>query len=1389
MTIKVKEKYCYSIAGYGNYLKAFKISLALAISVIINLISVQVAFAQSNNNVLSFDYFSQADGLTNNQIQCIFQDKKGWIWLGTSQGLSRFDGYRFVNFLHNSEDTTSLTGNLVRVIFEDGNGNMLVGTENGGLNVYNSEKERFTHPFKNNQELRPEEVSVNTIARDSEGNLYLGTNRTLLKIDIQGHLQRITPGSDNQSQGFSGSFIRVIQFDNSGNLWLGTNNGLFVYHPDSNYVEMVSLPLFSQRSREVFEIFRDDDGMMWIGTYSNGVFIINPATKSFHHLNLKPDFERTETVRSISKGILGDYWIGTRGGLYIYSKTRGVTGFFRHDNRDNRSLANNSVLDIFHDAHGDAWIGTRGGLNLLAKSKQVFQNFSALPNDARYLNSSIIYAFWIDDKDRIWIGTEDGGINIYDPHKGKFEYLMAQAGNSNSLSQNNIKAFLDDGKGNLWIGTFWGGLDVLNLKTGKISHYQHSPNNPNSLSDNRVYALCLDNEGGIWVGTLEGVDRFNPVTKSFRHFTGLTKNFPENRQVRWISIDTDKDIWLGVGTPDWIVIYNPLNGNITQFNEHSLSFLEDSKKRYWITTLDKGIALFSKSKGALKYYNESDGLANNQALCILEDNDNNLWISTTNGLSKFDPEKEQFRNFTSRDGLRNNQFDYGAAYKASNGNLLFGGIAGFNIFNPHDILAEDLHVPLVFTDLRIFNKPVPIRDDKNATLKKSISETSHLELKYQQNVFTLEFAALDFINNTNNLYSYYLEGFDKGWNEPSTARTTTYTNLNPGDYTLRIKRILPGNPSDFDELVLKITILPPLWMTWWFRSLLILVIMVLGYYLIRFIINREKIKNELVLERIKARDLHEIDMLKLRLFTNISHEIRTPLTLILGPLEKLISKEVPDEEIQSHLALVYRNTKHLDKLINQLLDFRKMETGNLTLQLTQNDMVAVVSNVIMSFEEYAKEKQITLRFHSLKKKLVAIFDPDKVETILNNLISNALKYTEEGGIVTVNLSLIFASDEEESLTVQPEKQYIEISVKDTGKGITENNLGKIFNRFFRVESKNESDGTGIGLALVNELVKLHKGKIDVISKPGKGSKFTVHLPYETEIPEEISTTTHKEIKEDESGQTDDFDLTEEQLEESNAQLMLIVEDNQDVRYFIRSHFEPVFKIYEAKNGKEGWDMAVKIIPDVIISDILMPDVDGYEFCKRIKKDERTSHIPVLLLTALHAKEHEIEGLSCGADDYITKPFDIAILQTKIENMLQVRRLLKEKYTSELILKPSDITISSPDERFLRKAIEVVEQNISNADLDIEQFATEVGVSRMQLYRKFNALTNMTVKEFIRSIRLKRAAQLLLEKKMTVTEIAYGVGFKDLSHFRKCFHREFGMSASEYIKQNSLASMN
>lgn len=1342
---------------------AFKMKIALVALALFVLGSAVFA----GQNEISFDFFSQEDGLPNNQIQTIYQDQKGWMWFGTSQGLSRFDGYEFVNFLPSETDSLSLRGTLVRVVCEDRKGNLLVGTENGGLNVFDRALNVFHHPYENDPAFKGKEVSVNTIQEDAAGNLWLGTNTNILRIDTLGVVTPVLASEE---------FVRVVQFDQQGRLWAGTNRGVLVVNPDGLVVAPFQLPLKGEQD-EIWEIFRDADGSLWIGSYSNGAFVVDPITREIEAVMLEPAYDRTETVRSISVGAFGNYWIGTRGGLYVYHKDAGSMAFYRHDGREKSSLVNNSVLDIFHDKRGETWVGTRGGLNLLAKSKQVFHNFSAhlSGEDNQFLNSSAVYAFWIDDQDKIWIGTEDGGVNIYDPKTESFTYLMADPAKPNCISRNCIKAFQDDGRGNLWIGTFLGGIDVLNLATGQIKNYRPEAGNPGSLSDTKVWDFLLDHDGNMWVGTSAGVDRFDWNTQQFVHYPQLAGN----EQVNWIEQDSSNNLWLG--TTDEVIVYHPESKEITRFSEHSRAFLEDAAGWYWVATLDRGLAQYSSRQGALRYYNVDDGLSNNQALCILEDDSRDLWISTSNGLSKFNPITETFQNYTSKDGLRNNQFTYGAAYKSADGSLLFGGVSGFNIFNPAEIVSDGNDVPLVLTDLRVFNKKVELGVGKKAILTKSISETDHLVLRYDQNVFTLEFAALNYVNSENNLYSYYLEGFDKAWNEPSKSRTATYTNLNPDDYVLHIKRYVPGLEQNGNELQVLITVLPPYWKTIWFRLLILLVIGVLIYFLIQFFLYREKIKNELILERMKARKLHELDMLKLRFFTNISHEIRTPLTLILAPLEKMISKKLPPEDVQAHLDMMHRNARQLDRLINQLLDFRKLESGNLKLELSQGDIVRFVDGIVHSFQGYADEKGIVLRFSAVRKHLIAQFDTDKLEKILNNLLSNAFKFTGAGGKVSVNLSLVFDTSKEDMSIDKPEQKFIEITVRDTGQGISQKHASKIFNRFFQANEKEVQTGAGIGLSFVKELVKLHQGEIYVESKPGKGSRFTFRIPYEKELDELVAENIAKNT---ESNDCPEAPLNGGSVVENLAsRIMLVVEDNPDVRTLIRTHFLSKYQVLEASNGREGWSQALEVIPDVIVSDVLMPDVDGYEFCKKVKKDERTSHIPVLLLTALHSKEHEIKGLSSGADDYITKPFDLAILQTKIENMLSIRDSLKQKYSGEITLQPRNIVISSPEEKFLQKAVEVVENNIADAELDIERFAQEVGVSRMQLYRKLNALTDMTVKEFIRSVRLKRATQLIMQEKMTVSEIAYAVGFKDLSHFRKCFRQMFGMNATEYRQKH------
>jgi signal transduction histidine kinase/ligand-binding sensor domain-containing protein/DNA-binding response OmpR family regulator len=1323
-------------------------------------------------NNLNFEHYSVQQGLSNNKIHCILQDRKGWMWFGTSQGVCRFDGYRFSVFKHDSDDPTSLEGDLVRTIFEDHKGQLWIGTENGGLNKYNREKETFEHFFFHNEPAVLRNVKVTSIQDDKEGNLLICARSNLYKIENENKLIEIKPSNLLNSA----EFYKVIFFDQEGRLLIGTNLGLYVYHTDTNLAEKVKFKS-AYTNFEICTIVPEEDGTFLIGTELSGMYVFNPRTIEASQIIIDPKNERSNSVRAISKDREGHYWIGTRGGLYKYQKGIGVIAFYCNDKSEPSSLHHNSIQCIFLDRKDDVWIGTGYGVNFLDRKRQNILTYKSLNGEDRYLNNSEVYSFWLDSKGDIWTGTESGGINILNRKTGKFRYLASNKNNPNSLSSDCVKSMIQDKNGNLWIGTYLGGLNIYNLRTRDFKHFRNDPKDPTSLSNDRVWSLLRDSNNDIWIGTSSGLDKYNPLSGSFTHNPELVNN----QHVNWVAEDRDHSLW--IGCTDSLIIYNPKNREIKKFKEATISMFIDSKNKIWLTTRNQGFALFSKEKGVIRYYSEKDGLSNNQTKAILEDEDHILWISTTAGLSKFDPEKERFHNFFVKNGFLNDQYNYGAALKLPTGELVFGGISGFNIIDPRRIKSGDFSAPMIFTNIKVMDKSVRFRGGKNDILKKCISEAEEITLTYKQNSIEVEFALLEFSNVMDIQYSYFLEGLETDWKEPSYKRNAIYTNLNPGKYVLHVKRV-PGDINDIqNELVLRVIILPPISQTWWFKVLTLLTVIGIVVLLILFIKKREKLKNNVELEKLKAKKLHDLDTMKLRLYTNISHEIRTPLTLILGPLQKLKNHTIPDNEINDHVDVMLRNANHLHRLINQLLDFRKIESGNMKLNLKRGDLVSFIREIISSFSKYAEEKEIELDFHTVRDEIFVNFDDDKVAKILNNLLSNALKFTNKRGKITINISLVFDTEENNDLHSQVELRMIEISVKDTGIGISETDQQKIFDRFFQVTENSMNTGTGIGLALTKELVHLLKGSITVNSKPGEGSKFTLHIPYDDAKLSESSEGTALSGFSHEISKESNNDKTAINTVAIDQKIMLLVDDNSDVRFFLRTHFSSEYQVFEASDGLEGWEIALRTIPDIIISDVLMTGMNGFDFCSKIRNDERTSHIPILLLTALGSGEHEIEGLHRGADAFITKPFDPVILQTKVESIISIRHSLKQKYLSETFLQPQNIILTSPDDRFLQKAIDVIEKYISDPDFDVDCFAMEMGVSRIQLYRKFQALTKLTVKEFVWKIRLKRAAQLLVQHKMNISEVAYSTGYSHLSHFRKYFKQEFGMSASEYIKNH------
>ena len=1292
-----------------------------------------------------FDKITQADGLSSNHILCIHQEKAGWIWVGTSLGLNRYDGYHFKVYKSDIDGFGTLKGELVRCIYEDSQNRIWIGTEHGGLNLFNRDTERFSH-FHFSDTTIDTIFSVNSVVSDSQDRIWVGTDKGLAFLDEHNKLQKVDlpswkdAGSPNVSR---------IYPDKKGNLWLGTLSGLFVYDLQTMQSRRLSLPDADKPFDEINSLYYDSDNVLWVGTYNEGVFTLDPATQTIKKYDSWLRFNRSETIRAIAEDHQGIMWFGTRGGLVAYDKVTKTYSTFLRDEDESLSLSLNSVLSLCVDSKGDLWIGTRGGINYRDNDKQAFLHLKASKNDTRFLNNAEVYCFLINGND-ILIGTESGGVNVYNTITHRFRYLTTKDG----ISGDCIKSFVKNGN-EILIGTYQGGITIIDAETYRVKKIlRHQKNNPASLNDDVVWGLLNDSRGRIWVATNKGVQLYDAKTERFQSKDELLFGTICN----WIKEDTEGDIWIGGGNT--MVVYNPETGKIIRHEERTRDMIQAGNNQYWVATRGHGLALYDKEKGAVSYYTEADGLCNNTIQSLLRDKSGLIWLSTLNGLSSFNEKTFEFINFDASDGLQDNQFNYGAAIQNEQHQLIYGGINGINIFSPEDVRMNFFIPQVVLTELRVFNKPVAV----GSIIKKSISVADRIVLNYKQNVFSIEFSALSFANSSKNKYQYKMEGFDKNWIQSGVSNSATYTNLDPGKYVFKLKGSNSNGIWNEEETSIEIIIKPPFWKTWWFELIMISLVICFLIYLANFYLKRVRLRDELVFEKTRARKLHEIETMKLRFFTNISHEIRTPLTLILGPLNQVIEQGAVDGDSKGKLQLVKRNADQLLKLINQLLDFRKLEASKYTIHYEKSDILFFVRSILESFQAMALDKGVELNLNSECKTFVGWFDNDKLQKILNNLLSNALKFTDPGGNVEVIFNVAdnpVSEDAENTL-------FYSIAVRDTGKGIPAKNINKIFERFERASNAKDSTGSGIGLSITREFVKLMGGEIELDSIEGRGSTFVVRLPILSDAAVDAESNDQGLEK------TDDNVLAE-----GDKNIVLIVEDNADVREYTASVFRSEYKVLEAVNGKGGFEMAVQYIPDIIISDLLMPEMGGDTFCKKIKKEERTSHIPFILLTAVTSRESEKEALKIGADDYITKPFDINILRIKVDNLLSLRNTLRDKYKNDFLMQPSAVTLVSPEEKFLKKAVDIIEKYIDDPDFDIERFASEIGASRMQLYRKLEALTNMTVKEFIRDIRIKRAAQLLEQNKLTVSEIVYQVGFRDLAYFRKCFRDQYGTSPSEY----------
>jgi signal transduction histidine kinase/ligand-binding sensor domain-containing protein/DNA-binding response OmpR family regulator len=1327
------------------------------------------AFCNSEN--LRFVRLDVNQGLSNNSVNCFIEDHLGFMWIGTEDGLNKYDGLTYKVYRHD-KSRSSIDNNKINCVLEDSKHHILIGT-NQGFNVF----DRSTNTFKNFIINAP----VNAIFEDSKNNIWFGTDHGELHLFDMELFKSKVYFNDEVSVHLSTNAVNAITEDNKGNLFIGRGgNGLNQFNinalkfTNSYKHDIQKNSIYDNNVHALF--FDKTSNTLWIGS-NKSLDQFDITQNSFKNYNYKVGDAELKQVRSIINFNANKIWVGTEGnGAFIFDLSTRSFQNIKSDPLNINGLSNDQIIQLYHDRQGNIWVGCyRGGINLLIANNE-FSFYQARPGVKNTLNNNIILSVLEDKNNNLWIGTDGGGLNFLDRKTGKYSFYKK---GGNGLSDNTIFALFEDKKGRIWIGTQAGGLNILDPVSNTFSHFK-DPDSINFRGSNDIRAIAGDHDGNVWVATNgNGINKFNVMGQRLANFRTDWQNRDYSLVTNWIRslyVDSNNMIW--VGSVAGISILDPVKKTFTNVyldknDSHGnpdltiYAIAEGQKNTFWIGTVT-GLKKFDTKTKTFQTYSTQEGLPDNIINGIIRDEKNQLWVSTNNGLCKFNPENGKTINFDYSDGLPANIFINNSFFKSRKGDNYFGSINGLLFFNP-DSIRDNTYLPTIsLTDFRIFNKSTGSGEYSNL-LKKDISVTREINIRYDQSFFSFEFTAPNYMNPKKMKYRYILEGFDKDWIYNGVNNTATYTNIPPGHYTFKVSNAIDNSTWNPRVASVAIVIAPPFWLTFWAYSLYLLIFLGILYLLRRFIIYKEQIKNELNIEKVKAEKAMELSGFKLNFFTNVSHEFKTPLTLITGPIERLISGEPSEEKRSYYYHLIHRNSLRLLRLINEVLDINKIDAGNFELNSEETDVVQFIKNIKESFKYLSEQKNIQLKFIAEHEELIVPFDADKLEKVFINLLSNAFKFTNENGQVTIKLEKYLEYN-----------KYVVIRVEDNGSGIHPQDLPHIYERFFKAKNeKSNIDGTGIGLAFVKELIELHHGKIEVESQLNKGTIFTLYLPM-SDSAQEVDPDQGILLQDNHETQMNDEEEDETALESKNEKIkILIIEDNIDVRNFIHSELVQDYRIEEAPDGKKGLEKAFLTAPDLIISDVMMPEMDGTEVCRILKTDLRTSHIPVILLTAKSSPENQIQGLETGADVYITKPFNINVLKLQIRNILSYRATLRKRLIDEPLLDLKEITVTSTDEILIKKALQIVEENISNSEFNVNDFASAIGISRTLLYTKIKNITGQTINDFIQTIRLKRAADLLLKSTLNISEIGYDVGFNNPKYFSKRFKEYFGMHPSQF----------
>ncbi|TDQ08665.1 hybrid sensor histidine kinase/response regulator transcription factor [Pedobacter metabolipauper] len=1347
---------------------------------------------------LKFTTISRDNGLSNSTINCIVQDSKGFMWFGTNDGLNKYDGYQMMVYKYNAQNKSSISDNYIRHIYEDRQKNLWVGTSNG-LNLFDREKGIFiTYKHQVNKPGSLSDNSISSIHEDHYGNLWIGTYHGGLNI-FNRQTKKFTVfkrNTGNQSL----NYVNYIFEDRDHNLWVAAGSGLNRFNYKTNkFSEELLIPNFRANIRVMQQA---PNGDFWIGTENSGIYVVSTKTKMIRHLDhIEKDASSigSNSINDLIFDHKGNLWVGcVNGGLNLL--TPGSSGFHHYaEDPVNKpgALQQKTVSALFEDNQGNLWIGThRGGVKLYAPKSQNFEFFQH-EDSKNSLSYNDVKAFYEDPKGNIWIGTDGGGLNKYNRSDNSFKHYRYNAFDKSSISCDAVLDIIDDNRGNLLIATWGGGLNVFNEKTGTFKRLLNNPNDNSSISSNHVYKVLKDRKGNFWIGTYNGgLNRYNPDNHTFSKITRDPQNITSFLGYDIVSLNEDKKGNIWIGTDD--AGLNCFDVTTNSFRHYFLSkeknpivevIYTDSKGRVWAG--QSGLYLYNEENDKFDLYPKNSILASEFIKGIVEDESGSLWISTLNGLFKFNPDKGTYKKYNKADGLQSEEFSANAFLKSRDGKLFFGGIRGFNSFYPQNILINNFIPKVYLTEFQIFNKKItPL--DRNSPLKSDINTAKEIILKHDQSTFALSFAALNYTATSNNLYAYKLEGFDKQWISIGHDRKAFYTNIDPGTYIFKVKGSNNDGIWNNHETTITIIIRPPYWQTLWFRILTGLILITVAYYALSF-----KRKLELdKLEKLKKEELHQI---QLQFFTNISHDLRTPLTLIMGRLERLI-KEDAGATAGRHFASLFKNANRLMNLINELMDFKKVESSALSLKVARGNIDVFIDEITDEFVVLAHEKQLSLSF---KKNLTITdtwFDRQILEKIALNLIHNAIKYTSAGGKVTVEIAdfqNMTVSSYKNELLIKNEhqsKQYLAIKVTDTGIGIDKDSLKHLFERYYRITESHL--GSGIGLAFVKSLVALHKGEIYVYSEKNKGTEVIIKIPClrddynESEIWNETLIRSAVRLESvipvlqytAEPSSTAVDDLMEEVNTHTIKKHILIVDDNPEIIELLKDSLSNNYQISAAADGANGITKAKAEYPDLIISDIMMPGMNGIDFCRLIKEDLETSHIPFLLLTARDNIDSKIEGVESGADYYFSKPINFKLLCLTIKNIFEQRHKLKNHYAKDHQIEVRELVHSARDKEFIDKLLLHITENMSDPYLDADFLSAQMCMSKTKLYNKIKSITGQSIGEFIRTMRLQKAKEIMIHEDIFITDVMYRVGMQTQSYFTRAFKKEFGKTPTQFIQK-------